>query len=166
MRVSGKVSIYWAAIFKVGSCECLSFVSICCLVGGWLLGGMLRAGPVALMRGRKGELEGGRRRGDIYVYVYIPSWGKREERSYRERCKGREFVLPCNVSQQQQQQHQLKQLPSTHQNIQIYPSRYTQQPEETPSSRVNRCIHQNLSSSPLSKQSNCPASTSLQLKLD
>lgn len=40
VRLSGKVSIDCGAIFKVGSCECLSFASICCLVGGWLLGGI------------------------------------------------------------------------------------------------------------------------------
>lgn len=133
----------------------------------WVDGCCVVYSELSLMRGRKGELEGGR--GDIDLYVYIPSWEKCKKRSYRARCKGREFVLPCNVSQQQ---HQLKQLPSTHQNIHIYPSGYTQQLGETPSSRVDRCIHQNLSAHPhqtsflLSKQSNCPASTSLQLKLD
>lgn len=160
VRLSGKGSIDCAAVFKVGSCECLSFVSICCLVGGWLLGGICRAGPIALLGGRKGELEGGR--GDIYVYVYTTGKNERNGRIERD-------VRVGNVSQQQ---HQLKQLPSTHQNIHIYPSRYTQQSGQTPYSRVNRCIHQNLSTHPhqtpflLSKQSHCPASTSLQLKHD
>lgn len=108
MRLSGKVSIDGAAMFKVGGCECLWFVSICCLVGGWLLGGIFRAVPDEREKG------GGRGRERRYLCVCLYSGEKREERSYRERCKGREFVLPCNVSQQ----HQLK-------TTAIYPPKHT-----------------------------------------
>lgn len=52
-----------------------------CLVGGWLLGGIFRAGTVALLGGRKGELEGeGEER--RYSGVCKCSGEKREERSY------------------------------------------------------------------------------------
>lgn len=68
MRLSGKVSIDCGAIFKVDSCECLSFASICCLVGGWLLGGMLRAVPDEREEGRAGGR--GRERRYLYVRIY------------------------------------------------------------------------------------------------
>lgn len=81
--------IYCAAIFQVGSCECLSFASICCLVGGWLLGGIYS--ELSLMRGRKGELEGGRE--DIYVYVYIAEKNERDGRIERDVRAGSLFFL-------------------------------------------------------------------------
>lgn len=65
------------------------------LFGGWMVVGwyILRAGPVALMRGRKGELEGGRRRGDIYVYVCIAEKNEREGRIERDIRAGSSFFL-------------------------------------------------------------------------
>lgn len=63
--MSGKVSIDCGAIFKVGSCECLSFASICCLVGGWLLGGIFRAVPDERKSCREGDGE------EIFMCMYI-----------------------------------------------------------------------------------------------
>lgn len=65
--------------------------TLSCLVGGWLLGGIFRAGPVALMRGRKGELEG--ERGDIYVYVYTAEKNERNGRIERDVRAGSSFFL-------------------------------------------------------------------------
>lgn len=105
------------------------------LFGGWMVVGWYMKSWHCRADEREEGRAGGRERERRYLCVCIYSGEKREERSYRERYKGREFILPCNVSQQQ---HQLKQLPSTHQNIHIYPSRYTQQSGQTPSSRVDR----------------------------
>lgn len=57
---------------------------------GWYI---LRAGTVALMRGRKGELKGGRRRGDIYVYVYTAGKNERDGRIERDVRAGSSFFL-------------------------------------------------------------------------
>lgn len=57
-----------------------------CLVGGWLLGGIIfRAVPDEREEGRAGGRETERR----YLCVCMYSGEKREERSYRARCKGR-----------------------------------------------------------------------------
>lgn len=70
MRVSGRVSIYWAAIFEVGSCECLSFASIPYAVW-WVDGCWVVYEELSLMRGRKGELEGGRDGEEIFICTYV-----------------------------------------------------------------------------------------------
>lgn len=136
------------------------------LFGGWMVVGwyILRAGTVALLGGRKGEEGRGRGRERRYLCVCIYSGEKREERSYRERCSSLQRFTTTTTSAKTTAIYLL--------HIQIHPFRYTQQSGKNPSSRVNRCIHQNLSTHPhqtsflLSKQSHCPASTSLQLKLD
>lgn len=63
------------------------------LFGGWMVVEwyISRAVPVALLGGRKGELEGGR--GDIYVYVYIAGKNERNGRIERDVRAGSLFFL-------------------------------------------------------------------------
>lgn len=55
----------------------------------WVDGCWVVYEELSLMRGRKGELEGGRRRGDIYVYVYTAGKNERSGRIERDVIKGK-----------------------------------------------------------------------------
>lgn len=57
------------------------------LFGGWMVV------VWSLMRGRKGELEGGRGRGDIYVYVYTAGKNERSGHTERDVRAGSSFFL-------------------------------------------------------------------------